>query len=42
MARLEGIHDFELTPILHRLKQAVARTANGVLAEPTPARRRAR
>ncbi|MFB7717868.1 Lrp/AsnC family transcriptional regulator [Nocardia sp. NPDC056100] len=36
MSALEGIHGFELSPVLHRLKQAGARTTGGKLAHPKP------
>ncbi|MEV6137058.1 AsnC family transcriptional regulator [Nocardia sp. NPDC051990] len=41
MATLDGVHSFELTPVLQRLKQAVARTADGRLIHPEPATNRA-
>ncbi|WP_232535117.1 Lrp/AsnC family transcriptional regulator [Nocardia terpenica] len=37
IAALEGIHGFELVPVLQRVKQAGARTVNGRLAPPLPA-----
>ncbi|QLY33059.1 AsnC family transcriptional regulator [Nocardia huaxiensis] len=39
MASLAGIHDFELSPLLRRLKQAGTRTHGDRLAPPTPATR---
>ncbi|QIS22959.1 Lrp/AsnC family transcriptional regulator [Nocardia terpenica] len=37
IAALEGIHGFELVPVLQRVKQAGARTVNGRLVPPAPA-----
>ncbi|MFF2557517.1 Lrp/AsnC family transcriptional regulator [Nocardia sp. NPDC058058] len=36
MAALDGIHGFELSPVLHRLKQAGSRTTGGKLVHPKP------
>lgn len=36
MSALEGIHSFELSPVLHRLKQAGSRTTGGRLDHPAP------
>lgn len=41
MAALQGINNFELVPVLRRLKQAGSITSGDRLAGPTPARRRA-
>lgn len=37
MATLDGVHSFELTPVLERCKQAGARIAAGLLTPPAPA-----
>jgi hypothetical protein len=37
MAALDGVHSFELSPVLRRLKQAGALTVGDRLAQPTPA-----
>lgn len=42
MATLDGVHSFELTPVLERLKQAGTRTVGGRLIHPTPSPPRAR
>ncbi|MGW4847811.1 Lrp/AsnC family transcriptional regulator [Nocardia brasiliensis] len=36
MAALDGVHSFELTPVLERCKQAGARIAAGLLTPPAP------
>ncbi|MRH90752.1 AsnC family transcriptional regulator [Nocardia sp. SYP-A9097] len=36
MSTLAGVHSFELSPVLHRLKQAGSRTTGGKLAHPSP------
>ncbi|WP_281197105.1 Lrp/AsnC family transcriptional regulator [Nocardia altamirensis] len=36
MADLDGVHSFELSPVLHRLKQAGSRTVAGRLIPPAP------
>ncbi|WP_067569919.1 Lrp/AsnC family transcriptional regulator [Nocardia acidivorans] len=36
MSTLDGIHSFELSPVLRRLKQAGSRTTGGKLAHPNP------
>ncbi|MFI7003844.1 Lrp/AsnC family transcriptional regulator [Nocardia sp. NPDC050175] len=36
MATLDGVHSFELTPVLERLKQAGSRTTAGLLIPPPP------
>ncbi|MFQ6329084.1 Lrp/AsnC family transcriptional regulator [Nocardia sp. CWNU-33] len=41
MAALEGIHSFELSPVLHRLKQAGALMTGNILAHPKPMAARA-
>ncbi|RDI54050.1 AsnC family transcriptional regulator [Nocardia mexicana] len=40
MATLDGVHSFEVSPVLRRLKQAGAHTVDGRLAHPAPVRRR--
>ncbi|WP_225726103.1 MULTISPECIES: Lrp/AsnC family transcriptional regulator [unclassified Nocardia] len=40
LAALDGVHDFELTPVLQRLKQAGSRTIDGRLSPPPPSRPR--
>ncbi len=42
MAALDGVHSFELSPVLRRLKQAGTHTADGRLTPPAPAPRRGR
>jgi DNA-binding Lrp family transcriptional regulator len=42
IGKLSGVYDFELSPVLRRIKQAGAMTAGDRLAEPTMPARRAR
>jgi DNA-binding Lrp family transcriptional regulator len=42
MAALDGVHSFELSPVLRRLEQAEALTVGDRLAQPTPAPARRR
>lgn len=42
LATIDGIHDFELSPVLRRMKQAGTRTLGDRLAPPTPSTRRRR